>query len=185
MVGSCAKKGKMLIGRISHRKILNNGGIIRTGYGKGVVVIDSLLANSMYSEDHLVQQMCQTTRAFSKTLNNRICWSGVYNSEWTILRQVRDHDGISQLELSEYLGVEPAAISKTLSKLEQKHIIERYHMKNGRGKYISMTAAGHSLCNQLDQPVAEHRHQAFQGFSQEECEQLFVFMQRIYHNIME
>lgn len=89
------------------------------------------------------------------------------------------------MELSEYLGVEPAAISKTLSKLEQKHIIERYRMKNDRGNYITMTAAGHRLCSQLDRPVAEHRHQAFQGFSQEECEQLFAFMQRIYHNIME
>ena len=89
------------------------------------------------------------------------------------------------MELIEYLGVEPAAISKTLSKLEQKHIIERHYMKNGRGKYISMTAAGYRLCEQLDQPVTEHRHQAFQGFSPEECEQLFVFMQRIYHNIME
>ena len=173
----------MLIGRISHRKILNNGGIIRTGYGKGVVVIDSLLANSMYSEDHLVQQMCQTTRAFSKTLNNRICWSGVYNSEWTILRQLRDLDGISELELSEYLGVEPAAISKTLAKLEKKKVIERYYNKTGRGKIIALTAEGLRLYEALDAVVSRHRQKALQGICPEEQQLLYRLLQRMDANV--
>ena len=74
------------------------------------------------AEDCLIHQMYQTLRAFSKTLNTDICASGIYSSEWTVLKLVKEHKTISQLEMIEYLGVEPAAISKTLAKLEKKKV---------------------------------------------------------------
>ncbi len=40
-------------------------------------------------DDKLIHQLYQTMRAFSKTLNNEIYATGVYSSEWSILKFVK------------------------------------------------------------------------------------------------
>ena len=51
-------------------------------------------------DDLLIHQLYQTMRAFSKTLNNEIYTADVYSSEWSVLKMVKEHDMISQLELA-------------------------------------------------------------------------------------
>ena len=143
-----------------------------------------LMDDRSFSEDHLIQQLYQTMRVFSKTLNNTISDSGIYSSEWTILKLVREHGGISQSEIIDYLGVEPAAISKTLSRLEKKQIIERRYLPGLRGKHIFLTSHGEELFVPLEKLVVEHRKQAVTGLSEEQQRSLFQLMQRIHRNLM-
>lgn len=98
---------------------------------------------------------------------------------------MKEHETISQTELIDYLGVEPAAISKTLTKLEKKHIIERHYIKACRGKHIFLTDEGRRLYEPLEDVVTLHRQKALEDFSSEERQQLFMFMRRIYHNVLE
>ncbi|MCI6607508.1 MAG: MarR family transcriptional regulator, partial [Mitsuokella jalaludinii] len=70
--------------------------------------------------DRLIHQLYQTMRLFSKTLNQEIADTGIYSSEWTILNLIHHREDCAQTALSQYLGVEPAAISKTLTKMEKK-----------------------------------------------------------------
>lgn len=76
----------------------------------------------MLSEDELIQQLYQTTRIFSKSLNKVLAESEIFGSEWTISKIIEELGGISQLELIERLGTKPAAVSKALKKLEKKII---------------------------------------------------------------
>ena len=73
--------------------------------------------------DRLIHQLYQTIRLFSKTLNQEIADTGIYSSEWTILNLIHHREDCAQTALSQYLGVEPAAISKTLTKMEKKGLI--------------------------------------------------------------
>ena len=75
--------------------------------------------------DRLIHQLYQTMRLFSKTLNQKIAATGIYGSEWTILNLIHHRQDCAQTALSQYLGVEPAAISKTLTKMEKKGLITR------------------------------------------------------------
>ena len=147
-------------------------------------MICHLMDDKSYSEDRLIQQLYQTIRTLSKTLNSDICSSGIYSSEWTILKLVKEHAGVSQLEIIEYLGVEPAAISKTMSKLEKKGIIERRYELGSRGKHIFLTTAGEALYAPLEKLVVQHRQRALTGLSEVEQRQLFSLMQRIYQNVL-
>ena len=90
-------------------------------------------------DDLLIHQLYQTMRAFSKTLNSEIYTADVYSSEWSILKMVKEHDNISQLELANCLNVEPAAISKTIKKMEEKNLVKRQRIQGKREKYIFLT----------------------------------------------
>ena len=121
--------------------------------------------------DRLIHQLYQTMRLFSKTLNQEIADTGIYSSEWTILNLIHHREDCAQTALSQYLGVEPAAISKTLTKMEKKGLITRVAHPNTRGKFIELTEKG------------EHRRKALQGLSPEMLQGLNDVMLRIQRNL--
>lgn len=133
--------------------------------------------------DRLMHQIHQTMRLFAKTLNQEIAKSGIYSSEWTILNLLHHRGECAQADLSPYLGIEPAAISKTLMKMEEKSVIARVFCREPRGKSVRLTEKGEMLYAHLSVLVAQHRRQALQGLSAEECRQLHVLMHRIQENL--
>lgn len=126
----------------------------------------------MKSEEGLIYQCFQTMRAFNKSLNSSISDTGIYHSEWTVLRIIADGQQRSQVELAHYMGVEPAAISKTLVKLEAKHLIERKSLDGHRGKFIFITDGGRAVLAPISERVAAHRQHALQGISDQEREEI-------------
>lgn len=135
-------------------------------------------------DDLLIHQLYQTMRAFSKTLNNEIYTADVYSSEWSVLKMVKEHDMISQLELSNMLNVEPAAISKTIKKMEEKNLVERKRLQGKREKYIFLTNHALEIYDFLQEKVSQHRIKALKGLTQEERFALFKLMRRIYDNTL-
>ena len=135
-------------------------------------------------DDQLIHQLYQTMRAFSKTLNNEIFMNGVYSSEWSVLKMVREHEAISQLELANALNVEPAAISKTLTKMEKKNLVERQRLPGKREKYISLTTYAQKLYLEIEPKVAKHRTLALNDLSKEERQTMLKLAQRIYKNTL-
>ena len=134
-------------------------------------------------QDDLIHRLYQTMRAFSKTLNSSISPLGIYASEWTILNLVHRQDGIAQADIINRLGVEPAAVSKTVSRLEKKGILYRQQQKEERGKALFLTEKGKKLCEPLESAVEKHRLNALRGLSLNECEQLRRLMKKIESNI--
>ena len=131
------------------------------------------------NSDRLIHQLYQTMRLFSKTLNQEIADTGIYSSEWTILNLIHHREDCAQTALSQYLGVEPAAISKTLTKMEKKGLISRHPMEKGRGKYIELTEAGRDLFAKAEPFVTAHRRQALQGLSATERQQLLMLCAKV------
>ncbi len=137
-------------------------------------------------DDKLIHQLYQTMRAFSKTLNNEIYATGVYSSEWSILKLVKEQEGsFSQLELANMLNVEPAAISKTLTKMEEKNLVKRCRIQGKREKYIFLTEHSKEIYASLEKTVEAHRIKALKDLSEQDKELLRSLMNRIYRNILE
>lgn len=145
---------------------------------------ENISTNTEILDDQLIHQLYQTMRAFSKTLNNEIFMNGVYSSEWSVLKMLREHEAISQLELANALNVEPAAISKTLTKMEKKNLVERQRLPGKREKYISLTTYAQKLYLKIEPKVAKHRTLALNGLSEEERKIMLNFAQRIYKNTL-
>lgn len=136
-------------------------------------------------DDQLIHQLYQTMRAFSKTLNNEIFTTGVFSSEWYVLKMVKEHESISQLELANILNVEPAAISKTLTKMASKNLIQRHRVAGKRENYILLTSHAEEIYDELEVKVQQHRRKALQNLSQEERKIMLDLAHRIYNNTLE
>lgn len=122
-------------------------------------------------------------REFSKTQNQTISVYGVYGSEWMTMNMIRHRGESPQAELIEYLGVEPAAISKELTKMEKKGLIVRELRHGCRGKFIRLTDKGQHICEQISGVVTRHRQQVLVVLTVSERRQLEKMMRKLYKNL--
>jgi MarR family transcriptional regulator for hemolysin len=139
--------------------------------------------NPPSSDDRLIHQLYQTIRVFTKTLNNSTHDLGIYSSEWFVLNLVSKHGSLSQSEIVADLHIEPAAVSKTLSKMEKKGLIERSSREDRREKYVALTPLAQQLFPNLHEAVSAHRDKALAGISEEERQQLYKTIRRIFENV--
>ena len=143
------------------------------------------IKDDFYNDDRLIHQIYQTMRVFTKTLNTEINPLGIYSSEWTILNLIHKHGTLSQSAIVADLHVEPAAISKTLGKLEKKGFITRTTRTDRREKYISMTDHAMGLFPELERTVAFHRDRSLYDLSEEDRKVLLRLMMKIFDNVQE
>ena len=138
---------------------------------------------SVADDEYVLHQVFQVVRAFSKTLNNEIYRSGIYSAEWTVLTTVYKGKIQQQSDLIQYLALEPGAISRTLTKMEQKGLIRRSYRENERGKFIELTEKGLQLRQALEEQVNAHRQRVLQGISVAERQQLKKVMSVLQKNL--
>ena len=138
---------------------------------------------SVADDEYVLHQVFQVVRAFSKTLNNEIYRSGIYSAEWTVLTTVYKGKIQQQSDLIQYLALEPGAISRTLTKMEQKGLIRRSYRENERGKFIELTEKGLQLRQSLEEQVNAHRQRVLQGINVAERRQLKKIMSALQKNL--
>ena len=138
---------------------------------------------SVADDEYVLHQVFQVVRAFSKTLNNEIYRSGIYSAEWTVLTTVYKGKIQQQSDLIQYLALEPGAISRTLTKMEQKGLIRRSYRENERGKFIELTEKGLQHRQAQEEQVNAHRQRVLQGISVAERQQLKKVMSALQKNL--
>lgn len=93
----------------------------------------------------------------------------------SVLTVISRHPGISQKELGERLGIQPASVSELLMKLERKGLILRQKGEQDRRSiHVQLTAEGQAL---LAEP--EEVSDPFQGLSAQEQEQLRCLLEKL------
>ena len=134
-------------------------------------------------DDALIRQLHVTVRAFTKGVNEVMKPLGLYSSEWTVLNFVAKHDSFPQSDIAAALEIEGAAISKTLSKMEQKGLIVRTSSQDKREKRISLTEKGRELYPLAAQAAGSHRSAVLAGLSRDDRQQMLAFIQSMLDHI--
>ncbi|MBM6733467.1 MarR family winged helix-turn-helix transcriptional regulator [Megasphaera stantonii] len=134
-------------------------------------------------DDALIRQLHVTVRAFTKGVNDAMKPLGLYSSEWTVLNFVAKHDSFPQSDIAAALEIEGAAISKTLSKMEQKGLIVRTSSQDKREKRISLTEKGRELYPLAAQAAGNHRSAVLAGLSRDDRQQMLSFIQSMLDHI--
>jgi DNA-binding MarR family transcriptional regulator len=123
-------------------------------------------------------------RSFSGLLERATLQHDVSAGQWRFLRQLWLEDGITQRELSDRVGMREPTTVVALKGLEKAGFIERRKMANDRRKtYIYLTPHAKKLEMILAPCNADVHERAFQGFSDEEAEQLIALMRRMIANL--
>ena len=134
-------------------------------------------------DDALIRQLHVTVRAFTKGVNEVMKPLGLYSSEWAVLNFVANHDSFPQSDIAAALEIEGAAISKTLSKMEQKGLIARTSSQDKREKRISLTEKGRELYPLAAQAAERHRSAVLAGLSRDDRQQMLSFIQSMLDHI--
>lgn len=134
-------------------------------------------------DDALIRQLHVTVRAFTKGVNEVMKPLGLYSSEWAVLNFVAKHDSFPQSDIAAALEIEGAAISKTLSKMEQKGLIVRTSSQDKREKRISLTEKGRELYPLAAQAAGSHRSAVLAGLSRDDRRQMLSFIQSMLDHI--
>ena len=89
--------------------------------------------------------------------------NGVSVSEWVALRQLFNAGDAAPFDLIDALGMTKGTVSKVVSRLEDKGLVERALVESdGRARQIVLTPAGRALVPRLA-ALADHNDEAFFG----------------------
>ncbi|MCE5286323.1 MAG: MarR family transcriptional regulator [Pelosinus sp.] len=130
----------------------------------------------------LIHLLYQTTRAISQGVNQVLTEYGLYSSEWSIVVAIKETGPITQIALANYLSIEPAAISKTVVKLEEKGFIERKSGQDKREKKVSLTEKALSHYTIWEKAIDNHRQAILADLPQDKQQELYVMLESIYAN---
>lgn len=108
----------------------------------------------------------------------------VYRSQHRLLMMLGKNPGCSQNELSAILEISPAAVAVSLGKLEKGGYIRREtNAEDHRSNQVRITDKGNQVIHKSILLFDEVEQGMFDGFREEEMEQLSSLLQRIYDNL--
>ena len=106
-------------------------------------------------DDRLAHLVKDATRAFLRSLQNRLARHDVQLGHWTFLRILWQKDGITQAELSAEAGVMAPTTAIALKAMEELgYVVRKQRPDNRKSMYVFLTPAGRRLKAKLV-PLAE------------------------------
>ncbi len=110
--------------------------------------------------------------------------AGLYYGQPMILEYIKEHNLCTQKELADSLHISPASVATSIKRLEKSGYVQRSTDKEDvRKNRLSLTDDGLNILTEFRNICDETDKEMFKGFSEEECELLCNFLQRLYNNL--
>ena len=137
-------------------------------------------ANVGELESHLGFWLRFVSNYVSASFQKKVEESEVSISEWVVLRHLFDGEISSSFELIDALGMTKGAISKIITRLESKQLVERILLDTDkRAQQIALTPVGRKLVPKLA-AIADQNEEVFFGhMTQKQRAELIKEMKRI------
>lgn len=124
-------------------------------------------------------------RLFAATLQPLVSREGVTVCHWYYLRILSEHDGLTQRELSEKVGVHPNTAVPALDNMEKHGLVKRVRHENDRRRMcVHLTPKGRRLRDEMIPDVRAMAYRSIAGLTPAELETFFKVMNRIEQNLV-
>ncbi|WP_354669988.1 MarR family transcriptional regulator [Paenibacillus sp. BSR1-1] len=130
-------------------------------------------------------QLLMLYRPFEKRLNTELAKHELHRAQWTIIYYLENINPATLVELSNYQGVEKPTITRTVSQLEERGIVEQVPGKDKREKRMQLTKAGKQFYQEIRKTVDAYEEEILMGISEEELKTAIVIMDDIRKNIIQ
>ena len=132
----------------------------------------------------MVQKLISTSLIHRYHITKSAQKAGLYYGQPMILEYINENNLCTQKELADSLHISPASVATSIKRLEKSGFVKRSTDKEDvRKNRLSLTQGGlktltdfRSICDETDKEM-------FKGFSDEECELLCNYLQRLYNNL--
>ena len=128
---------------------------------------------------YLVAQVCRNHRGLANELLANI---GLYTGQEMILTYLAANQDVSQIQLVNTMGVQPATMTKVLQRLQKRGYVERVKdQRDSRIKKINLTEKGKNIQQSISDVWEDLEIKTFKFFTNEEK----VIFRRLLLQIME
>jgi DNA-binding MarR family transcriptional regulator len=116
--------------------------------------------------DDLNVKLMRVARAHRTMAASLLSEVGLHPGQEALLMELWDHDGRTQADLAESLGVEPPTVTKMLQRMETADLVDRRpDAADRRALRVHLTPKGRRLKGKVDKLWAELGSRAFDGLS--------------------
>ena len=99
----------------------------------------------------LVAQLVESSRLLRNYIDNRAKGRGTTRAQWIVLFQLRQQEGLSQVDLAEVLELQPISLVRLLDRLVEHGLLERRpDPRDRRANKLFLTPGGRQLVDDLD-----------------------------------
>jgi DNA-binding MarR family transcriptional regulator len=124
-------------------------------------------------------------RLYTATLEPLVSREGVTVCHWYYLRILSEHDGLTQRELSEKVGVHPNTAVPALDNMEKHGLVTRVrHASDRRRMCVHLTPKGRRLRNEMIPDVKAMLYRSIADLRPAELDTFFKVMNRIEQNLV-
>ena len=110
--------------------------------------------------------------------------NGLYFGQPPILEYVANHKHCTQREVADFMKVSPASIATSVKRMQKAGLLEKMTDDSDlRYNRLKITEKGKELTNKCRKDFDKVDAQMFSGFSNEECEQLYGYYERMIKNL--
>ncbi|QNU65591.1 winged helix-turn-helix transcriptional regulator [Ruminiclostridium herbifermentans] len=110
--------------------------------------------------------------------------NGLYFGQPPILEYVASHNYCTQREVADFMKVSPASISTSVKRMQKAGLIEKLVDDSDlRYNRLKITEKGKELTDKCRKDFDKVDAQMFAGFSDEECQQLYGYYERMIKNL--
>jgi len=111
---------------------------------------------------------------------------GVTRSQWWVMAHLSRHDGMSQSDLAEMLGVGRAALGGLIDRLESQDLVRRgADGQDRRAKLVFLTPAGSRMIERMRTKSDQMSEAILHGLSMEQRHQLADMLGLVKKNLLE
>jgi MarR family transcriptional regulator, transcriptional regulator for hemolysin len=123
-------------------------------------------------------------RPFENRLNIELNKHQLHRAQWTILYYLYNNGSSTNVEISQYQGVEKPTITRTMASLEELGYVEQMPGKDKREKRMQLTEPGRALYENVRVTIDYFEQEILDGISEEEQLEIIRVMEKIRNNIM-
>lgn len=105
---------------------------------------------------------------------------GISFTQWLILKVLSGNSSLSLLELSGYVGLDPATVSRAVDRLHGLGLVARERSSvDRRAVILTLTKEGSAYVRKYSHVVLDELNWLLEGFSRSEADTLIALMQRV------
>ena len=106
---------------------------------------------SLDLQRQLIAQVVESSRLLRNYIDNRAKGRRTTRAQWIVLYQLRQQEGLSQVDLADVLELQPISLVRLLDRLVEHGFLERRHdPRDRRANRLFLTASGRQLVDDLD-----------------------------------
>ena len=133
-----------------------------------------------------IHMLGHVDRSHRRLIEAQVAKLGIHRTQHIALMYIAKNKGATQQDIASVFDISPASVAVTLKKLENADLISREKdPEDARKNRIVLTQNGEDMVKRSRELFAEVDEAMFNGFSEEETEQLRDFLDRLSKNLQD